>query len=82
MDTQLFQNMLFTALSIFLIIVSAGFAVLIYYVVVVLKSIKELVEVIKKESEKIEEQKPKEDIDQFVNDWIKETLESGITATV
>lgn len=31
---------------------------------------------------KVEEHKPEEDVGQFVNKWIKETLESQITATV
>jgi len=53
MDTTLFQNILFATLSIFLIIVTAAVAVFIFYMVLVLKSLREFFDIIKKESEKI-----------------------------
>jgi Flp pilus assembly protein TadB len=52
MDTTIFTNILFIAISVFLIFITVGFVILMVYVVLVLKSINKLFNHIRKESEK------------------------------
>ncbi len=53
MDTILFQNILFSALSVFLVFVTLGFIVCAIFLVLVLKSIHRFFEMLKEEGQKI-----------------------------
>ena len=67
MDTTLFQNVLFSALSLFIVVLTIIFIVFIVYSILILKRIHTIFIVIKKEAEKITN-----DID-----YVRERLKSG-----
>lgn len=55
MDTVIFTNILFACLSIFLIFITVGFIILIFYIVKIIKSLCYFLDILKKESERIAE---------------------------
>ena len=53
MDTSIFTNILFSALSIFILFLTVGFVIFIIYVILVLKSLQALFMALKSETEHI-----------------------------
>lgn len=53
MDTILFTNILFVAITLFLIFITVTFTILLIYIILVFKHINAFLKAIKKESEKI-----------------------------